>query len=179
MAPPRVTASINHSACDTSVPNPKTPTTISNASESAQIRQRMKTCWRKSPCRNKKAFCAPIATIRLTPRRKPALAAKNRLVNWPPDQPSASHHIAKQICMVMACALTFMTVNPMTCKQQHALAPLKKRELARTLICFLLIGFRLHFDAALKISVIVAHSVYTVRHGNNIVKVIAFIAIKK
>src|SRR5699024_8720899 len=58
------------------VPSPATPAVISSASDKAQIKQMIKTCWRNSPWRNTKAFCAPMAMINEAPSKKPETAAE-------------------------------------------------------------------------------------------------------
>ena len=55
----------------TRAPKPATPAAIRSASDSAQTRHTANTCWRSSPWRRTKAFWAPMATIRLSPRRNP------------------------------------------------------------------------------------------------------------
>jgi len=50
---------------------PNTPTVISSASDIAQVAQTANTCERASPCFSTKAFCAPMATMRLRPMVRP------------------------------------------------------------------------------------------------------------
>lgn len=61
---------------ETIAPTPATPTAISNASETAHIRQRTNTCWRSKPCRKMNAFCAPMAMISVAPRTNPYIPAE-------------------------------------------------------------------------------------------------------
>ena len=58
---------------------PATPRTISMASETEQKRAIEKTCCLRMPCLKTKAFCAPIATINESPRKKPVKKALNKI----------------------------------------------------------------------------------------------------
>jgi len=74
------------------VPSPATPAAISNASERAQIRHRIKTYWRNSPCLKINAFCAPIAIINESPRKKPV---RKEAVNF--ENPNFEELITRKI----------------------------------------------------------------------------------
>jgi hypothetical protein len=56
----------------TSTPKPKTPAVINKASETAQTEHKIKTCRFSNPALKIKAFWAPIATIKESPKPNPA-----------------------------------------------------------------------------------------------------------
>ena len=56
---------------------PATPRMISRVSAIEQNRAIKKTCCLRTPCLKTKAFCAPIAIIRDSPRKKPVNNADN------------------------------------------------------------------------------------------------------
>ena len=58
------------------------PRIISKASDIEQKRATEKTCCLRMPCLNTKAFCAPIATINESPRKKPVKNAENIRLNY-------------------------------------------------------------------------------------------------
>ena len=60
---------------------PVTPIIISKASDTEQKRAIEKTCCLRMPCLKTKAFCAPIATINESPRKKPIKNAENIIFN--------------------------------------------------------------------------------------------------
>ena len=61
---------------------PLIPRIISKASDIEQKRAIEKTCCLRMPCLNTKAFCAPIATINESLRKKPVKNAENIRLNY-------------------------------------------------------------------------------------------------
>src|SRR5580693_5165685 len=66
-----------------------TPSAISAASDRLHARLTAKTCLSNRPCRRTKAFCAPIATIRLRPVRRPVMLTERLITHEVPSVAAA------------------------------------------------------------------------------------------
>src|SRR5580704_484662 len=66
-----------------------TPSAISAASDRLHARLTAKTCLPNRPCRRTKAFCAPIATIRLRPDTRPVTVTERLIAHEVPSVAAA------------------------------------------------------------------------------------------